>query len=113
MLQVNVQSEVARLNAALPDTTIAYIAGLFDGEGCVYIARQLPSAKRPDLVVKTEEADIALAFAVLPRTRGSRRTPAEVTSKRDEFYVALRRAKPSNLFREISALAMLNDQQEE
>lgn len=175
MLQVNVMSEVARFNAALPDSTIAYIAGLFDGEGCVFITRQLPSAKRPELRsptyslglkiamghestirwlqhtfgfgsihtvhgvqhnrawawaltsnraevvlrvlrpllrVKLEEADIALAFAALPRTRGSRKTPAEVTSKRDEFYVALRRAKPSNLFREVTALALLNDQEE-
>lgn len=175
MLKLNVESEVARLNAALPDTTKAYVAGLFDGEGCVYITRQLPSDRRPDLVsptyslglkiamghetaikflrdtfalgsihvvhgvqhnrawswaltsnraeivlrilrpyliVKSEEADLALAFAALPRTRGSRRTPPEVTSKRDDLYVALRRAKPSNLFREVAALASKYDQEE-
>lgn len=74
---------------------------------CSNQAAQAITMVRPYLITKAFEADIALEFAALPRSKGSSNViPPEILIARHDCYTRLSQAKPTNKARNIKPLAM-------
>lgn len=74
---------------------------------CSNQAAQAIRMVRPYLITKANEADIALEFAAIPRSKGSSNTiPPEVIQARHDCYIRLSQAKPTNKARNIKPLAL-------